>query len=338
MYIYALIDANGICAGFIESESEINSTYYVLVSERDETMVYRKKWDAETQTWVDTEPTEVNAENSRRLTHTDDDGTGSGLDADTLDGLEASAFAAAEHTHDGYAASTHTHDGYAAADHSHSGYAATEHTHDGYAASDHTHSGYAASNHSHSDYASSDHTHSQSDISGLATALAGKASSSHTHSEYAAASHTHSDYFEKTGGEISGETNFTGGLVRTKGTQTLYNSGSQITLASKNLPTNICGSAIYSNVAITVSSDRRLKDDVRHVNKEAFVDFIKKINLVSYRYKEEPADTKHIGVIAQQLLEINKDLASYFVCEDRDGYYSVDYAALALVAAAVALQ
>ena len=270
MYIYAVINENGVCCLFHTSETEINDASYILVEAADSNMVYRKKWDAETETWVDTDPTEVPVENSRRLTHTDDDGTSSGLDADTLDGLEASAFAAAEHTHDGYAASTHTHDGYAAADHSHSGYASS--------------------------------------------------------------SHTHSDYFEKTGGTISG------GLVRVGGQQCLYNSGSMITLSTNNMPTQIAGSAVYSSKAISVSSDRRLKDDVRHVNKEAFVDFIKKINLVSYRYKEEPADTKHIGVIAQQLLEINKDLASYFVCEDRDGYYSVDYAALALVAAAVALQ
>lgn len=172
MYIYAVINENGVCCLFHTSETEINDASYILVEAADSNMVYRKKWDAETETWVDTEP----------------------------------------------------------------------------------------------------------------------------------------------------------------------NSGSMITLSTNNLPTQIAGSAVYSSKAISVSSDRRLKDDVRHVNKEAFVDFIKKINLVSYRYKEEPADTKHIGVIAQQLLEINKDLASYFVCEDRDGYYSVDYAALALVAAAVALQ
>lgn len=75
MYLYALIDENGVCAGFVESEEEINDSYYIPVTTRDETMVYRKKWNAETQEWVDTLPSEVNAENSRRLTHTDSDGT-----------------------------------------------------------------------------------------------------------------------------------------------------------------------------------------------------------------------------------------------------------------------
>lgn len=36
-------------------------------------------------------------------------GAGSGVDADTLDGQHASAFAAASHTHTGYAAASHTH-------------------------------------------------------------------------------------------------------------------------------------------------------------------------------------------------------------------------------------
>lgn len=37
------------------------------------------------------------------------DGAGSGLDADTLDGQHAAAFAASDHIHSGYAASTHSH-------------------------------------------------------------------------------------------------------------------------------------------------------------------------------------------------------------------------------------
>lgn len=57
--------------------------------------------------------------------------------------------------------------------------------------------GKAAVDHTH-DYAASSHTHAQSEVTGLATALAGKASTSHTHTEYAATGHTHSDYALKT--------------------------------------------------------------------------------------------------------------------------------------------
>lgn len=279
------------------------------------------------------------------------DGAGSGLDADTLDGMQAADFATAEHTHTGFAAADHTHNGYAAADHAHSGYAATDHTHTGYAAETHTHSGYASSDHTHTGYAASSHTHSQSEITGLSSALAGKAASNHTHSEYAANSHTHSnyaasnhthsgyaasthshDYLPLSGGTVTGETNFSGGLVRVKGVQTLYHSGSQMVLASDNLATKICGNAITSSKSITVASDKRLKDDVKPLDKQALIDFIKKVELVTYRYKDESADNKHIGVIAQQLLEIDKDIAGYFVKIDKNGFYTVDYAALSLLA------
>jgi len=54
------------------------------------------------------------------------DGDSSGLDADTLDGSHASAFAASSHTHS-YADSSHTHS-YASTSHTHS-YASTSHTH-----------------------------------------------------------------------------------------------------------------------------------------------------------------------------------------------------------------
>lgn len=273
------------------------------------------------------------------------DGTGSGLDADKLDGLEASAFAPATHEHSEYAPTEHTHTGYATADHSHSGYASADHTHTGYATTNHTHSasdvGAAATNHTHNNYAESSHTHAQSEISGLASALAGKADSSHshtgyapsshTHSGYASSSHSHSEYFEKSGGTITGETNYSGGLVRVKGVQTLYHSGSQMVLSSENLPTKICGSAITSSKSITVASDERLKADIHELDKQALIDFAKQVQLVSYRYITEEEGTQHIGVIAQQLLEINPEIAKFFVNKAEDGFYSVDYTALSLI-------
>lgn len=281
----------------------------------------------------------------------DVDGAGSGLDADTLDGKQAAEFALATDL-DGKADATHSHSEYAATEHTHTGYASTDHAHSGYAASDHTHSGYASTDHAHSGYAATSHSHAQSDISGLASALAAKADSSHTHSGYAAsnhthsnyaasthshsgyanASHSHSEYFEKTGGTISGETNFSGGLVRVKGVQTLYHSGSQMVLSSENLPTKICGSAITSSKSITVASDERLKADIHELDKQALIDFAKQVQIVAYRYLgEEDIETPHVGVIAQQLLEINPQIAKYFVKENKDGFYSVDYTALSLL-------
>lgn len=57
------------------------------------------------------------------------DGSGSGLDADLMDGEHASALAVASHTHGSYSALSHTHSGYAAASHTHTGYAPSTHSH-----------------------------------------------------------------------------------------------------------------------------------------------------------------------------------------------------------------
>lgn len=187
----------------------------------------------------------------------------------------------------------------------------------------------ADSTHSH-DYAPSTHTHSTGDIIGLSSALSGKADASHTHSEYASSSHshsgtyaayshTHSGYFSTSGGTITGETNFSGGLVRTKGTQTLYNSGSMITFSSNNVQTMIAGSAIFSKVAISVSSDERLKENIADVDAQACIDFIKCLDVKTFNYIDntEPC----IGVIAQDI-EGNA-LAKYLVRTTPDGYKSV---------------
>ena len=88
------------------------------------------------------------------------DGSGSGLDADTLDGVHASGFSAASHTHSTYSLIGHTHSQYSVIDHLHDGtYALTSHTHTGYAATSHTHSGYSLTSHTHTGYAATSHTH-----------------------------------------------------------------------------------------------------------------------------------------------------------------------------------
>lgn len=242
------------------------------------------------------------------------DGSGSGLDADTLDGSHASDFATATHTHSDYA---------------------TQNDLNGKADVGHTHATYALADHTHSGYANSSHTHAISDITNLQSTLNGKASSSHTHSEYASASHTHSgyastshthsDYLSTSGGTISGDVRVNG-VVRVQGQQALFNSGSMITLSTNNLQTMIAGSSIYSKVAISVSSDERLKRDISDVSVNDAVNFIKSLNVVNYRYKNN--DDKHMGVIAQQVIEANPDLAKLFVKQGEDGYLSVNISEL----------
>nr|DAS46874.1 MAG TPA: receptor binding complex [Caudoviricetes sp.] len=85
------------------------------------------------------------------------DGTNSGLDADTLDGVHASGFATATHTHAEYATETDL-NGKADINHTHAEYATTTAL-----------EGKADINHTHSEYAT-------------VTALNGKADASHSHS------------------------------------------------------------------------------------------------------------------------------------------------------------
>lgn len=187
------------------------------------------------------------------------DGSGSGLDADKLDGYDSSAFATAGHSHSEYAPSSHYHSEYAASSHSHSGYASANHSHD--------------------------------------------------------------DYFEKTGGTISGETNFSGGLVRLKGVQTLFHSGNQLVFGSNNLPSRIAGSAISATQTIQVDSDERLKENIKDVDPDKMAEFIKNIDVKTFNYIGNEAEC--IGAIAQQVQAADPEVAKYLVSEAEDGFLSV---------------
>lgn len=315
------------------------------------------------------------------------DGAGSDLDADTLDGKQASEFATADHTHD-YANINHTHNDYAPVSHTHD-YAASDHTHavsdvenlqtvlNGKAASSHTHNdastsaaglmsaadktkldgiasganktvvdsalsststnpvqnkvinsalaGKAASSHTHSGYAASNHTHSQ------------YAASNHTHSQYAASSHTH-DYLPLSGGEVGGELDVNG-IVRVKGNQGIYVASGQMTFGTNNLKTYIVGSSISSRVAITIASDKRLKENIETADINALADLISKLRVVNYNYIGDE-EKQRVGIIAQDLQAVNPELAKRFIEVDDEGYLRVSFSELVfpLIAAVQELQ
>lgn len=181
------------------------------------------------------------------------------------------------------------------------------------------------------DKASVEHEHTMGEITGLTSALAGKsdtththsgyATSDHTHSGYASSSHTHSGYFPTSGGTVTGETNFSGGLVRLKGTQTLYHSGSMITLSSNNVQTMIAGSAIYSKVAISVSSDERVKENIAPVDVQSCIDLINGLDVKTFNYIDN--ETPCVGVIAQQVEALSPDLAKRLINKDENGMLSI---------------
>ena len=52
MYTYVLLDVNNICTGFAELTKKVIRKGYLLVEQRDLSLV-GKVWDGETQTWKD---------------------------------------------------------------------------------------------------------------------------------------------------------------------------------------------------------------------------------------------------------------------------------------------
>ena len=191
-------------------------------------------------------------------------------------------------------------------------------------------SGKADSTHTH-DYAPGTHTHSTGDISGLTSLLAGKANSEHTHTEYSLTNHTHSQYFPSTGGTITGETNFSGGLIRLKGVQGVFHSGSQLVYGSNSMPTRIAGNAISATKTITVDSDRSLKENIADVNDDNpditaadCLNFIDALEVKTYNYKGDSEEC--IGVIAQDIE--GSPLAKYLVRTTAEGKKAVKVADL----------
>lgn len=271
------------------------------------------------------------------------DGADSGIDADTLDGLDSTAFALANHNHDeAYSPVTHNHDtAYAPATHSHIGYATSaaltlletkvneidsdveslENALDGKSDTNHTHTGYAttadlnAVSAALDNKANTTHSHDISDVTGLQSELNGKADTDHTHSEYLSAS----------GGTVNGNLNV-GGILKVNNQQSIFDSGTMITLSTNNRETMIAGSKIYSKTTISVSSDERLKEAINPAPTDALAEMIDKLNICTYNYID--SDEENVGIIAQELIRDNPTLADYFVRTDKDGYYSVKAADL----------
>lgn len=245
----------------------------------------------------------------------------------------------------GKADSAHTHSGYAEANHTHSEYASSTHSHD-YAATNHTHD-YAASNHSHNVATTSAKGYmsagDKSKLDGIATgankttvdsalsasstnpvqnkvikaALDGKAASSHTH-DYAASNHTHA-YLPTAGGDLTGNLNVNGGVIKAKNAQAIYNNGSRIAFGSGSLETYAIGTKLYCNQAWSVASDERLKENIAEVDVDKCAEFIKNMEVKTFNYIGNEAPC--IGVIAQNVEA--SELGEYFVSKGDDGYLGV---------------
>jgi hypothetical protein len=76
-----------------------------------------------------------------------------------------------------------------------------------------------------------------------------------------------------------------------------------------------CQSYAYTN-----PSDRRLKDNIKYDNIQG-MDFLKKIKIASFNYKDEPNKKRH-GVVAQ---EVPEEFAGLWKPEKEEDMYGIDY-------------
>lgn len=91
MFYYAVVDVNYIVTDVVEESELVDETNWIPITSYN--MDYVGMWyDIEDQTFK-------HVGNKYLIPLKSVDGAGSGLDADKLDGLEASAFALADHTH-----------------------------------------------------------------------------------------------------------------------------------------------------------------------------------------------------------------------------------------------
>lgn len=288
-----------------------------------------------------------------------------------------SDYALSSHTHTQYASSSHTHD-YAASNHTHSQYANSSHTHSDYASSSHTHDylpltggtmngNINGGKHSINNLTSIELSpNTNSNNGGFIDFHYNGSSSDYT-----------SRIIEGSEGKITVEGDLNvNGVVRCNGSQVFYindtnavigsaNASGLVTLAAGSSATMVASganlsvpniiprnngtnfsigtsSARFKNIYLqnnpSISSDSRLKEGVQQLSIDELAEFIKGIKLVKYNYIGD--DKERIGVIAQQLQEVNPEIAKYIIKEEDDGYLSLCVADLVfpLIAAVRDLQ
>lgn len=194
----------------------------------------------------------------------------------------------------------------------------------------------------------------------------------------AAAALTNLGAFPAAGGDINGDTNVNG-VLKVNGQQAVYyapatnsqtigtgnatggttiacGSSANVNINGANvkmpnaLPkasnTYYCGNStlrwkgIYSNAEVNVASDERLKRDIKPMVVDPLAKFIEALSVVSYNYTDDEAGAKsRIGLVAQEVLRADPELAKFFVEEGEDGMLGLTPANLVfpLIAAVQAL-
>ena len=101
-----------------------------------------------------------------------------------------------------------------------------------------------------------------------------------------------------------------------KGPNVLPKASNTHTLGS----TSLRWKGIYSNAAVNVASDARLKHGICPLDTERLAKFVNKLHVMEYNYRDDPhgAHTR-IGLIAQDVQSADSEVAKFFVSEDEDG-------------------
>lgn len=149
------------------------------------------------------------------------------------------------------------------------------------------------------------HTHSQYSETG------------HTHSQYSLTGHTHSTYLKNPTASTTADTIYIVG-IKTGATQTgLYDSGVTITNAS-----------VKAKNGFFQTSDERLKTFTKDI--EVDLDKLSELPKKKYYWTEDKDKVESIGTSAQKVRELFPEVVNV----NEDGYLSVDYAKLSIVALA----
>ena len=149
------------------------------------------------------------------------------------------------------------------------------------------------------------HTHSQYSLTG------------HTHSQYSETGHTHNTYLKNPTASTTADTIYIVG-IKTGATQTgLYDSGVTITNAS-----------VKAKNGFFQTSDERLKTFTKDI--EVDLDKLSELPKKKYYWTEDKDKVESIGTSAQKVRELFPEVVNV----NEDGYLSVDYAKLSIVALA----
>ena len=184
------------------------------------------------------------------------------------------------------------------------------------AAAAHTHSQYSPTGHTHSQYSETGHTHAASAITGGTLNIA-RIPTGTTNTTVALGNHTHNTYLKNPTASTTADTIYIVG-IKTGATQTgLYDSGVTITNAS-----------VKAKNGFFQTSDERLKTFTEDI--EVNLDKLSELPKKKYYWTEDKDKVESIGTSAQKVRELFPEVVNV----NEEGYLSVDYAKLSIVALA----